>query len=108
MQAGLLEWISSIVAAGRGGKPAAPGAYLSLWFGISPTTNSPILVLALLALGALPVLLSIVAIVRIVQRAGSSGWWTLFILVPVVNMAALWYFAFADWPVTRQTRSPQF
>jgi Na+/melibiose symporter-like transporter len=79
-----------------------------VWYFADYHINSPILVLALLALGALPVLLSIVAIVRIVQRAGFSGWWTLFILVPVVNMAALWYFAFADWPVTRQTRSPQF
>jgi len=77
------------------------------WYFADYHINSPILGLAVLALGALPVLLSIIAVVRIVQRAGFSGWWTLVILVPVVNMAALWYFAFAEWPVTRQLRSPQ-
>jgi hypothetical protein len=78
-----------------------------VWYFSDYHINSPFLALALLALGALPVVLSIVSIVRIVQRAGFSGWWTLLILVPVVNMAALWYFAFAEWPVMRQTRSPK-
>jgi len=77
-----------------------------VWYFTDYHINFPILALALLALSALPVLLSIVAVVRIVQRAGFSGWWTLVILVPVVNMAALWYFAFAEWPLTRP-RSPQ-
>ncbi|WP_246785144.1 hypothetical protein [Bradyrhizobium sp. S69] len=77
-----------------------------VWYFADYHINSPILALALLALCALPVLLSIVAVVRIVQRAGFSGWWTLLILVPVVNLAALWYFAFVEWPVTRQKRSP--
>jgi uncharacterized membrane protein YhaH (DUF805 family) len=56
-----------------------------VWYFADYHINSPILALAVLALGALPVILSIVAMLRIVQRAGFSGWWTLLILVPVVN-----------------------
>lgn len=55
--------------------------------------------LGLLALSVAPALLSIIAIVRIVQRAGFSGWWALITFVPVVNLLALWYFAFVQWPI---------
>jgi uncharacterized membrane protein YhaH (DUF805 family) len=61
--------------------------------------------LGLLALA--PALLSIIAIVRIVQRAGFSGWWALITFVPVVNLLALWYFAFVQWPIMRPHRSQQ-
>jgi hypothetical protein len=40
---------------------------------------------------------------RILSKAGYSGAWSLLYLVPVVNIIALWVFAFADWPAT-QTR----
>ena len=78
-----------------------------IWYFADYHINSPVLALALLALGALPVVLSIVSIVRIVQRAGFSGRWTLLIFVPVVNMAVLWYFAFAERPVTRRGVPPR-
>ena len=39
--------------------------------------------------------------VRIVQKAGFSGWWTLVLLVPVVNIAMIWVFAFIRWPTLR-------
>jgi hypothetical protein len=39
-----------------------------------------------------------VPIVKILQRAGFSGWWALALLIPLVNIAALWVFAFTRWP----------
>jgi hypothetical protein len=62
--------------------------------------------LGLLALSVAPALLSIIAIVRIVQRAGFSGWWALITFVPVVNLLALWYFAFVQWPIMRPHLDP--
>jgi hypothetical protein len=61
---------------------------------VSVTPVGIVLIAAFIA----PVAVCVVAIVRIVQRAGFSGWWVLLTLVPVVNMLALWYFAFASWP----------
>jgi uncharacterized membrane protein YhaH (DUF805 family) len=40
--------------------------------------------------------------VRILNKAGYSGWWVLLALIPVVNIVALWLFAFADWPRLRR------
>ena len=36
---------------------------------------------------------------RIVKRAGYGGAWSLFALVPLVNIILLWVFAFTRWPV---------
>lgn len=54
---------------------------------------SPVEGLALLLL-ALPLLM----ISRVLRRAGFSRWWALLVLVPVVNLVALWLFAYARWP----------
>lgn len=35
---------------------------------------------------------------RIVSKAGYAGPWSLLALVPLVNLVALWVFAFANWP----------
>lgn len=35
---------------------------------------------------------------RIVVKAGFSGWWALLGMVPLINLFALWWFAFSDWP----------
>jgi hypothetical protein len=35
---------------------------------------------------------------RTVGKSGLSGWWALLGLVPLVNLVALWVFAFAEWP----------
>ena len=32
------------------------------------------------------------------RKAGFSGWWSLIIFVPLVNIAMIWVFAFVDWP----------
>lgn len=36
--------------------------------------------------------------VRILSKAGYSGWWVLLSFLPLVNIAMVWLFAFADWP----------
>ncbi|HXP12760.1 MAG TPA: hypothetical protein VN795_03800 [Stellaceae bacterium] len=36
--------------------------------------------------------------VRILRRTGHSGWWVLLWFVPLVNILALWIFAFVHWP----------
>ncbi len=35
---------------------------------------------------------------RVVQKAGFPGAWALLLLVPLVNVIALWAFAFVRWP----------
>ncbi len=44
---------------------------------------------------------------RIVRRAGYPGWWVLTQMVPGLNLAMIYIFAFSDWPVLReQTDTP--
>jgi hypothetical protein len=38
---------------------------------------------------------------KIVEKAGYPGAWALLVLVPVVNIVALWVFAFSVWPKGR-------
>jgi uncharacterized membrane protein YhaH (DUF805 family) len=40
----------------------------------------------------------VVPVVKILHKAGYSGWWTLLMIIPLVNIIALWCFAFAKWP----------
>jgi hypothetical protein len=35
---------------------------------------------------------------RVFSRAGYSPWFGLFMVVPLVNIIALWMFAYAKWP----------
>ncbi len=35
---------------------------------------------------------------RVVSKAGFSGWWALLGVLPLINLVALWIFAFAKWP----------
>jgi uncharacterized membrane protein YhaH (DUF805 family) len=49
-------------------------------------------------LGVVSLALVMIPLWRIVQRAGFSPWWALLALVPVVNLIALWQFAFGKWP----------
>ncbi|HVL76571.1 MAG TPA: hypothetical protein VM406_11195 [Noviherbaspirillum sp.] len=41
---------------------------------------------------------------RIISKAGYSGAWALLSLIPLVNILALWIFAFARWPSERERR----
>ena len=36
---------------------------------------------------------------RILRRVGLSPWWSLLVLAPYLNIAALWVFAFTRWPI---------
>jgi hypothetical protein len=49
-----------------------------------------------------PFLLVLVPAWRILRRAGFAGGWSLLILVPLVNLLALYAFAFVEWPVERR------
>ena len=35
---------------------------------------------------------------NILVKAGFSRWWFLILLVPLVNIVAIWIFAFKKWP----------
>jgi hypothetical protein len=35
---------------------------------------------------------------RILDRIGLSPFWSVLVPIPLVNLIALWAFAFADWP----------
>lgn len=37
-------------------------------------------------------------LVRILHKSGYSGWWVLVMFVPVINLVAVWLYAFAEWP----------
>ncbi|WP_428839710.1 hypothetical protein [Burkholderia dolosa] len=53
-----------------------------------------------LALMVLPIFygLFLYPYARVLRRTGHSGWWVLALLIPGVNLAAIWIFAFAGWP----------
>jgi len=42
--------------------------------------------------------LLLVPVGRILRRTGHSQWWCLIAWIPLVNLVALWVFAFVDWP----------
>ena len=39
--------------------------------------------------------------VRVLHKAGYSGWWSLLMLVPFINIAMIWVFASSDWPALK-------
>lgn len=53
-----------------------------------------LIVVAVLVLYFIPV-------VKILRKAGYSGWWSLILLIPLVNIIMIYVFAFADWPALR-------
>ena len=48
--------------------------------------------------GLIVLILVIVPLWRICTRAGFSGWWSLLVMVPLLNLIMLWVFAYAKWP----------
>jgi hypothetical protein len=40
---------------------------------------------------------------RIVKRIGFSPFWSVLVLIPLVNLIMLWVLALSDWPYDRQT-----
>jgi uncharacterized membrane protein YhaH (DUF805 family) len=37
-------------------------------------------------------------IIKVLRRTGYSEWWALLLYVPVLNVVALWLFAYGRWP----------
>jgi hypothetical protein len=44
---------------------------------------------------------------KIFSKAGFSGWWSLTLIIPILNFVILFYLAFAEWPVHRELRRLQ-
>ncbi|NKB60457.1 MAG: hypothetical protein GKS00_29475 [Alphaproteobacteria bacterium] len=44
---------------------------------------------------------------RVFRKAGRSGWWSLLLFVPVLNIAVVWWFAFAKWPAVEEAQGKQ-
>lgn len=42
---------------------------------------------------------------RVFQKAGRSAWWTVLLLVPILNIVVLWVFSFAKWPAVEEAQS---
>lgn len=38
---------------------------------------------------------------RILVKAGFDGRWSVVLLLPVINILMIWYFAFSAWPSTQ-------
>lgn len=53
------------------------------------------------------IILFIVAYWKIWSKAGFNGAWSLLMLVPLVNLVAFLYLAFAEWPVHRRVANPE-
>jgi hypothetical protein len=43
---------------------------------------------------------------RIFGKAGFSGAFSILMVVPLVNLIALWVFAYSDWPALRKGAGP--
>ncbi len=56
----------------------------------------------LLLLSLLILMTYIIPVSRILRRTGHSGWWCLLTFIPLVNLIALWLFAYIRWPAERQ------
>jgi hypothetical protein len=48
---------------------------------------------------------SLVAAARILRRAGLSVWWSIFLIIPLVNVIALWAVAYSRWPAVDGPRA---
>ena len=48
--------------------------------------------------------LAILPFWKIFSKAGFSGWMSLTQIIPLVNVIALFYLAFAEWPIRRELR----
>ena len=58
--------------------------------------------LIVFALVAIPV-----PFARLLQRTGHSAVWCLLYFVPLVNVFALWIFAFESWPIDKKRQESQ-
>mgnify|MGYP005854129737 CR=1 FL=1 len=49
------------------------------------------------------VLIAILVLVfgPVVKKAGFSRWWSLILLLPLINLIMIWVFAFMEWPAEK-------
>jgi hypothetical protein len=47
-------------------------------------------------------LILIIPFWQLFSKAGYSGWWSLLMMVPVVNVIALYLLAFSNWPALKK------
>lgn len=84
--------------------PTADMSLLADWIAaLESLLESPSLV-TLLALVVLAVPMLLMA--RVLRRAGLSPWWVVLVLVPLVNLVALWVFAYMRWPAIDRPSPP--
>ena len=38
----------------------------------------------------------------IALKAGYSGWWSLVMIIPIVNLVMIWVFAIIEWPIDKK------
>jgi len=50
--------------------------------------------------------LTVIPVWRICTRMGHPGWFSIAVLVPIVNILFLYFLAFTDWPRERAPTSP--
>lgn len=60
--------------------------------------------LVLFVVATLAIGMTVVPFWMIFKKAGFSPWLALTQLLPIVNLVALFYLAFAEWPVHRERR----
>jgi len=48
--------------------------------------------------------LILIPVWTICRKAGFSGWLSLLVLFPLINLLLLYFIAFADWPALRERR----
>ena len=47
-----------------------------------------------------------VPVVKILQRTGLSPWWAILVFIPLLNLLAIWLFAYARWPAVDRFADP--
>jgi len=55
-------------------------------------------VIVILIALSMAILIPLLLFGPIAKKAGYSKWWSLIMIVPIVNILALWIFAFIKWP----------
>ena len=65
--------------------------------------SSYIMLSTLLIIGVLISFLYVFLVMKILKKAGFSRWLTVISVVPLLNILAIWIFAFIKWPVEKTT-----
>ena len=69
-------------------------------FGIGPTELILIVIISFFSIAIV-----IVPYWKIYSKAGFSGWLSITMIIPLINVVMLFYLAFADWPVLKNHKN---